>query len=221
MKSMRKVRLALLAPALLLIGCSDDDGDGGGFTPGENAPPIVNITSPADGSRFDEGAPVTLGGTALDAEDGMLEGQSVVWSSDKDGILASGTTVTVANLSVGDHTITLTGTDSGFATGDDVISIGIDARPPQPPTASISQPMTDDTFAQGAQVQFIGTGNDPDGPDLEEDAFVWTSDVDGLIGVGRQVSSNTLSLGAHLIVLTVTDSQGLEGTAGVLIEITP
>ena len=131
MSSMRKVRLALLAPALLLIGCSDDDD--GGFTPGENAPPIVNITSPADGSRFDEGEPVTLGGTALDAEDGMLEGESVVWSSNKDGILASGTTVTVVNLSVGDHVITFTGTDSDTATGDDVISIGIDGRPPQPP----------------------------------------------------------------------------------------
>ncbi|MCL7965606.1 MAG: Ig-like domain-containing protein [marine benthic group bacterium] len=220
MSFFRSVRLALLAPALLLVGCSDDDGDGG-FTPGENAPPVVNITSPADGSRFDEGEPVALGGTALDAEDGMLGGESVVWSSDKDGILATGTTVAVANLSVGDHTITLTATDSDFATGDDVISIGIDARPPEPPTASITQPMTDDTFAQGEQILFIGTGSDPDGADLEEEAFVWTSDVNGLIGVGRQVGSNTLAPGPHLIVLTVTDPQGLTGTAAVLIEINP
>jgi hypothetical protein len=219
MSSLRNVRLALLAPALLLTGCSDDSGDGG-FTPGENAPPIVNITSPADGSRFDEGEPVTLGGTALDAEDGMLEGESVVWSSDKDGILATGTTVAIANLSVGDHTITLTGTDSDFATGDDVISVGIDALPPQPPTATIIQPLADEVFAGGVPISFFGTGEDPDGADLEESAFAWTSNLDGPLGSGPEISS-LLSAGDHLVTLTVTDPQGLQATASVAITVTP
>jgi hypothetical protein len=220
MNSIRNVRLALLAPVLILIGCSDDDGNDGGFTPGENAPPVVNITSPIDGSRFDAGEPVTLGGTALDPEDGMLEGESVVWSSDKDGIVASGTTVTLANLSVGDHTVTLTATDSEFATGEDVISIGIDALPPQPPTASIVQPLADEVFAGGVPVVFSGSGEDPDGADLEDSAFAWTSDVDGPLGTGREISS-VLSAGDHLVTLTVTDPQALQATASVAITITP
>jgi hypothetical protein len=180
----------------------------------------VNITSPADGSRFDEGEPVTLGGTALDAEDGMLEGESVVWSSDKDGILASGTTVTVVNLSVGDHTITLTATDSEFATGEDAILIGVDALPPQPPTAAILQPLADEVFAGGVPVTFIGSADDPDGADLEESAFAWSSDVDGPLGFGREISS-VLSAGDHLVTLTVTDPQALQATASVAITITP
>jgi hypothetical protein len=219
MSYFRGVRLALLTPALLLVGCSDDDGDGG-FTPGENAPPVVNITSPADGSRFDEGEPVALGGTALDAEDGMLGGESVVWSSDKDGILATGTTVALANLSVGDHTVTLTATDSDFATGDDAISIGIDALPPQPPSASILQPLADEVFPGGVPVAFIGSGEDPDGADLEDSAFAWSSDLDGPLGTGREVSS-VLSAGDHLVTLTVTDPQALQATASVAITITP
>lgn len=221
MNRMRTARFAILVPAVLLLGCSDDDGGDGGFTPGENAPPVVNITNPADGTRFEEGQPVPLRATALDAEDGLLEGESVVWTSDKDGRIATGTAANPVNLSVGDHAITATATDSDFATDDAQISIGIDARPPQPPVASITQPLTDETFAFGEDVLFVGTGDDPDGPDLEDPAFAWQSDVDGPIGTGRQVTSNTLSLGDHLITLTVTDPQGLVATATVAIGITP
>lgn len=221
MNRIRTARLALLVPAVLLLGCSDDDGGDGGFVPGENAPPVVNITNPADGTRFEEGQPVPLRATALDAEDGLLEGESVVWSSDKDGAIAIGTAANPVNLSVGEHTITATATDSDFATTDAQISIGIDARPPQPPVASITQPLTDETFVQGAEVLFVGTADDPDGPDLEESAFVWASDIDGQIGIGRQVTSDALSLGDHLVTLTVTDPQGLSATATVAIEIVP
>ena len=139
MSPIRILSLALLAPALLLIACDDDDG---GLDPGENEPPIVSITSPTDGSRCDEGDPIIFGGTALDVEDGMLEEESVVWTPDKDGFLASGTTVTIAYLSPSDHAITITATDSGLATAADVVSIGVDAQPqpPQPPVGPSVQP---------------------------------------------------------------------------------
>ena len=181
----------------------------------------MNITNPVDGSRFEEGQPVPLRATALDAEDGLLEGESVVWSSDKDGAIAIGTAANPVNLSVGEHTITATATDSDFATADAQISIGIDARPPQPPVASITQPLTDETFAQGVEILLVGAGDDPDGPDPEESAFVRASDIDGQIGIGRQVASDALSLGDHLVTLTVKDPQGLSATASVAIEISP
>jgi hypothetical protein len=221
MRLIRPVGIAILAPAVLLLGCSDDDGNDGGFTPGENAPPVVNITGPVDGSRYEEGQPIPLRATAVDAEDGALEGESVVWSSDRDGVLASGTEADPANLSVGDHRITVTATDSELATATDAIEVGVNPGPPEVPTASIIQPLAGDVFQSGELIVFLGTADYPGGPNLEEDAFVWTSDVDGPIGVGREVSSNALSLGDHLIVLTVTDPQGLTATAGVLIEIVP
>ena len=54
-----------------------------------NAAPQVAITSPADGSQFDEGEAVPLTGTASDAEDGDLS-TAIAWSSDVDGDLGIG-----------------------------------------------------------------------------------------------------------------------------------
>lgn len=54
---------------------------------------------------------VTLAGAATDADDGPLSGDNLVWSSDRDGRLGTGSTL-VAPLSPGVHTITLTAADS-------------------------------------------------------------------------------------------------------------
>ena len=221
MRSTSKLSIACLLLAGALFGCSNSDGDSGGFNPGENVPPFVTIGSPADGSEFTEGDPVPFQGSAVDTEDGILPGESLRWNSQKDGDFATGTNPTITTLSPGGHPITLTAIDSDGATTSETITISIDPLPPQPPTASIAQPESDEVFAQGVQVVFIGTGDDPDGPDLEESAFVWSSSLDGEIGTGRLVDSDSLSVGDHLITLTVRDQDGLTGTATVAITITP
>ena len=122
---------------------------------------------------------------------------------------------------MGGHTVTLTASDSEGLSASESITIVIDALPPQPPVVAILQPASDDIFAQGVEVDFLGSGDDPDGPDLEESAFVWSSDLDGEIGIGRLIGVDSLSAGDHLITLTVRDRDGLLGTATVAISITP
>ena len=221
MRSTWTIRVASLLFAGALIGCSDDSGDQGGFIPGENAPPVVTLASPATGSHFTEADPVPFQGSAIDQEDGVLSGANLSWSSNKDGDFAIGTNPTVTTLSVGGHTVILTASDSEGLSANETISIVIDALPPQPPVVEIAQPESDDVFATGVEVVFIGSAEDPDGPDLEESAFVWSSDLDGEIGTGRLIGVDTLSAGDHLITLTVRDVDNLLGTATVAITITP
>ena len=221
MRSTWTLRITCLLFAGALFGCSDSDGDPGGFIPGENVPPFVTIASPDNGSEFTEGDPVPFQGSAVDTEDGILPGESLRWSSQKDGAFATGTNPTITTLSPGGHAITLTATDSDEATTSETITISIDPLPPEPPTASIVQPESDEVFAQGVEVVFIGSGDDPDGPDLEESAFAWSSNLDGEIGIGNLVGSDSLSVGDHLITLTVKDRDGLTGTATVAISIIP
>ncbi len=122
---------------------------------------------------------------------------------------------------MGDHTITLTATDSEQATGSTDISVTIEAPPEQPPTAVISAPVDGASFNEGVAVVFVGSGSDPDGPEqLPESAFAWTSDLDRAIGTGRTFSRSDLSLGNHTITLSVTDEQNLTGTTTVGIRIT-
>jgi len=82
--------------------------------------PIPQITSPASGTLFGPGTPITLQGSATDPEDGTLAGSRLSWSSDIDGLLGTGNSITrtlsgppvPCNPETIGHLITLTGTDS-------------------------------------------------------------------------------------------------------------
>ena len=88
-----------------------------------NQPPVVTITSPADGARFLMTTVVTFEGSAVDPEDGTLAGGRLVWTSSLDGNIGTGGSFTRDDLSLGTHTITLTATDSEGASGTDTVTV--------------------------------------------------------------------------------------------------
>lgn len=89
-----------------------------------NTPPVLSITSPPDGASFAEGSSVNLIGTANDAEEGDLSAD-ISWSSDLDGPLGTGASISVSSLSLGSHIITATVTDSASALVSEQISLSI------------------------------------------------------------------------------------------------
>jgi extracellular elastinolytic metalloproteinase len=89
-----------------------------------NLPPVVAITSPANGSSFSEAVSVTFAGTATDDLDGNM-GASLVWTSNIDGGIGSGAQISTTTLSVGQHTITAAVIDSGGAEGSASIQVSI------------------------------------------------------------------------------------------------
>jgi len=93
-----------------------------------NTAPVAVITAPADASEFFDTELLTFTGTGTDAEDGELTGESLVWTSDVDGVLGTGVElldVDASTVSAGPHVITLTATDSEGATGSASINITI------------------------------------------------------------------------------------------------
>ncbi len=170
-----------------------------------NTPPTATINFPADGATINESEAVTFSGTGSDPEDGILNGNALVWRSNKDGQIGIGISPTVSYLSSGTHTITLFVTDSDGATGTDSITLTVGNTPP---TATIQNPSDGDTFNSGNLVIFNGTGTDAEDGNLYGGNLVWTSNRDSLIGTGTNFSVNTLSVGLHLITLTVTDRNG-------------
>ena len=185
-----------------------------------NQPPTATITAPANNASFVQGSSVSFAGSGNDPETGALTGASLVWTSNINGQIGTGTSFSSTTLSVGTHTITLTATDPQSATGTATRTIVITAPVNQPPTATISAPANNASFVQGSSVSFAGSGNDPETGALTGASLVWTSNINGQIGIGTSFATTTLSVGTHTITLTATDAQNATGTATRTIVIT-
>ncbi len=74
--------------------------------------PTVTISLPQDGATFEAGVEITFSGSASDPLEGELSGDALVWTSSIDGQIGTGSEFTKSDLSEGEHTITLTATNS-------------------------------------------------------------------------------------------------------------
>ncbi|HSF17629.1 MAG TPA: metallophosphoesterase [Vicinamibacteria bacterium] len=175
-----------------------------------NTPPTVTITLPVEGASFDFGENVDFSGTASDLEDGDLTA-ALSWASDLDGEIGGGGSFTRAALSLGQHTITASVTDSDGITGSDQITLTMNNTPP---TVTISLPVDGASFDFGENVGFSGTASDLEDGDLTT-SLVWESDRDGSLGMGGSLSKTTLSSGNHVITASAVDGEGLRGEAEV------
>ncbi|MDX2302305.1 MAG: malectin domain-containing carbohydrate-binding protein [Microscillaceae bacterium] len=96
------------------------------FTKINNDVPVLTITSPSQNpATFSSEDVVIFTATANDAQDGNIA-SSISWSSNVDGSLGTGSTISTANLSIATHTITATVTDGCGITSTTTTSVVID-----------------------------------------------------------------------------------------------
>lgn len=157
----------------------------------QNAAPIPVIIAPSSGGTYDEGHTITLQGTANDAEDGALTGTYLTWSSNLDGILGTGTTLSIDTLSSGTHTITLTATDhDGFSATTTGITLTITPMTLSANTLNIG-------VGQTGTVTILG-GKSPYRVATRRSQIAMPSENSGTVSV--------LGVSAGSTVITVTDN---------------
>ena len=164
-----------------------------------NTPPVVTITSPANGSTFPYGSVINFSGTATDTQSGDLS-SIIAWSSNIDGNLGTGSSFSRV-LSPGTHTITASVTDLGGLIGTATITLTVNNN--TPPVVTINSPANGSTVPAGTVITFMGTATDTESGTLTA-SLTWTSSIDGTIGSGGSFS-RTLSAGTHTITASVTD----------------
>lgn len=118
-------------------GEAGGSGDDGGTNPGGGAgasgeggtggpvgsTPVATINHPGDGEMRNTGDMIPFVGVGTDAEDGVLTGASLVWTSDVEGAIGTGESFNRALSQSGTQVITLTVTDSDGNTGTDSIEL--------------------------------------------------------------------------------------------------
>ncbi len=176
-----------------LIDCQDAHCAG---DPACNLPPSASIFDPADGRMFVETESISFRGSATDSEDGVLSGSSLVWSSNKDGVIGTGTEFITNNLSRGIHTITLTATDTGGGQGTDSITLTIGV---------IGEPVwsfATDGYIESSAVLYGGyvyVGS-YDGKvyclDTQNGSTIWEFETGGIIRSSPTIAGNYLYVGS-------------------------
>ncbi|MFH1155843.1 MAG: hypothetical protein V1793_18695 [Pseudomonadota bacterium] len=192
-----------------------------------NTSPVAAITAPAGDMSFNVGETVTFQGSGTDAEDGTLSGSALVWGSNINGALGTGSPLSVSTLSQGEHTITLTVTDNKGASSNAFVIITVGSQASSP-TVAITSPVTGAEVKAGDTLSLIGNAMDFDGAILSGSSLEWISSKDGVLGTGATLTLNTryvpaidgpLKEGVHTIYLRASGKSGT-GQASVSITLT-
>jgi hypothetical protein len=184
-----------------------------------NTPPVVTIDAPANAAVFDQGMPIELRGHATDAQDGMLSGGALGWSSSLGGALGAGSPLTFSNAALGRHRLVLTATD--VAGESAVATVEIEVVQPgtnRAPVVTIAAPLNGATLLVGTAATLTGSALDTEDGPLTGANLAWTSSRDGALGTGASVTAN-LTQGVHVLTLTATDSMNATGAASVTVSV--
>ncbi len=186
-----------------------------------NTAPTCAITAPADGSAGEAGTAVIFRGTSTDP-DVPEDWLTVTWTSDKDGTLGTSTPASDGSvifsfdgLSADTHVVSMQVADELGATCTAQILYTAGSAP----TISLESPTPGQIVAEGDALVFGALVSD--GEDAPGDLLVaWETSIDGLLyegppdstGVAQFIESE-LTVGEHVLTVTVTDSTGLYATA--------
>ncbi|MBR9682354.1 MAG: S8 family serine peptidase, partial [Candidatus Aenigmarchaeota archaeon] len=168
--------------------------------------PIASLLNPRNGESFVHSYPVELIGTSLDAEDGELTGDSLVWISSIDGDVGTSENLTTSSLSIGEHLMKLKTTNSNGKSTYLYFNIIITSKPPE---ITISNPESGKIFRKDDTVSFSGYADDLEDGSIPASSLKWSSSLDGELYTGSSFSVSTLSVGTHEIKLSATDSHNV------------
>jgi hypothetical protein len=186
-------------------------------TPVQQAP-AVSISAPASYASFAATTTVTFTGAAHDAEDGDLSAL-ISWSSNVQGHVGAGASVSTNLLKQGAHTITASVADSGGLRAQATLTVTVTAPPMNAvPTVAITAPADGADFSATDTIIFSGTAHDAEDGDLSS-GISWSSNISGALGTGSRVSVR-LSAGTHTITASVADSNGLGSAAQTTVTVT-
>jgi hypothetical protein len=153
-----------------------------------------------------QAAPVTLSAASLP------HWLSFTDNGDGSGVLAG----VPADEDAGEHEVTLIASD-GELESEQTFSIAVAAN--TAPVVTVAFPGDGAVLVYGDTVTLSATVDDEE-PDLAA-SVGWSSDLDGELGAGAPLENVRLSVGTHTVTASVSDTQGLTGTASVTVTVEP
>lgn len=178
--------------------------------------PTVTITAPVNNQAFPSHGNIIFEGSATDAQGTAITGDKLAWILGGDSI---GTSEKIdVKLVDGIHTVTLRATDGNALQGFANITVQVKAN--SAPQVTISKPAAENLFLQDEEITFEGSAIDAeDGEITDPTKFKWTLENGEMLCDGIMSCKKVLPQGEHVVVLTVTDNDGVEGKTTVTVKV--
>ena len=183
----------------------------------QNETPTLNSVTISGPVQVNEGSGTQYILTANYSDGGSIDVTSLAsWSDNSSFASITSYGNLIASSVVSDQSCMITASYEGRS---DTHSVTIaDLPQSHSPAVAITSPGDGSGFTESDPVGFDGTAEDTEDGDLAT-SLTWSSNLDGPIGAGGSFVTNSLSLGTHIITVTVTDSEGLTGSDSVSITI--
>lgn len=212
-------------PAIVEARVVFDDAVIGTRTASANAPD-VEVVFPNGGESL-SGDAVTIRWSSTDADGDALThlvqfspDGGETWETLAVDYVGTETDVPLSALGETSQGLIRVQASDGFNASQDV-SDGTFITPNSEPTGSILKPGEGRVFIGNEPIFFAGTGADSEDGSLSGPSLQWSSNRDGFLGAGDElsVSAADLTVGVHVITLTVIDGQGATFETTVTIEV--
>ena len=184
--------------------------------------PTVHIIAPATGNTWPANTPQTIRWTQGPADTALTA--LVQYSPDGGATrITLGRDITATELTVNPDELPGSTNAFVYVQVSDGLNTAIDqvgplTVAPKPPSAHIVTPHAGARVLAHVPVTLEGSGFDRQ-ETLTDTQFKWSSNLDGALGTGRQLSTSNLSVGLHTLTLTATDSAGRTGHDSVQVRI--
>jgi subtilisin-like proprotein convertase family protein len=193
------------------VHTASDDSDGVFVVP--NRFPSVSITEPTGPLTIAVGQTLSLEGEAYDVDTGTLTDEQLQWSSDIDGVLGTGASLSVATLSVGQHTITFRADDGegGVSTATVAVTVVPDLSqlPPVPDALTVGPTLlTLDRQSATLSIDNENAMNPLNWEASASESWVRLSAASGTTPAEVEVSVDPAGLGPGRYTATVTVNSG-------------
>ncbi len=206
----------------------DIEGPGGALlksvTAGAN-PPNVTVTSP-NGGEVLGGNTITVTWTATDPDNDPLTfnvqyspDNGASWEMVAQDIVGNSIGLDAANIvrSGGAQGLFRVWASDGIHTANDTSDRPFTV-PNRVPQVNITQPSANVTIGISQTLNLEGTAYDVDTGTMADNQLRWSSNIDGVLGNGAQLSIATLSEGVHTITFRADDGEG--GVATDTVQVT-
>ncbi|HEX6463955.1 MAG TPA: Ig-like domain-containing protein, partial [Vicinamibacterales bacterium] len=181
-------------------------------------PPVVSLTSPADGSTFTEPATITITANASDPQNQLTQVEFYSGTTLLGTATTAPYTVTWISVPAGTDSLTAIAYDAaGLTTQSAAVSVTVNSADGTPPTGVVFAASTDNAAVTYYQLDVFAAGDDPTTatPVASLNGGMPTPDASNNMTISAPDFFNALPPGNYQLTISAVDSSGLGRSAPV------